>query len=120
MDQRMKVYLAGPMRGHPQLNFPTFHAEAARLRAQGHEVFNPAERDNYTYGTDISVGNLHGDEDLAAKEHGFDPRVALESDLVWICRHAEQVAMLPGWQSSKGACVERAVAQALGLEVVYL
>src|SRR3990167_8029071 len=98
--RRVKVYLAGPMRGHPQLNFPTFHAEAARLRAQGHEVFNPAEQHAVSDGPPL--------------------RDVLRADLSWICQHAEQVALLPGWQSSKGACAERAVAQALGLEVVYL
>lgn len=39
----MKLYIAGPMTGLPDLNFPAFHAEAARLRALGYEVSNPAE-----------------------------------------------------------------------------
>ena len=38
-----KIYIAGPMTGLPELNFPAFHAEAARLRAFGYEVINPAE-----------------------------------------------------------------------------
>lgn len=41
----MRVYLAGPMRGLPQFNFPAFDAGAATLEALGHEVFNPADRD---------------------------------------------------------------------------
>ena len=39
----LKIYCAGPMTGLPELNFPAFHAEAARLRAFGYEVINPAE-----------------------------------------------------------------------------
>jgi hypothetical protein len=39
----MKLYLAGPMTGYPELNFPAFHAEAMRLRDLGFEIVNPAE-----------------------------------------------------------------------------
>jgi hypothetical protein len=38
-----RLYLAGPMTDLPELNFPAFHAEAARLRALGYTVINPAE-----------------------------------------------------------------------------
>lgn len=50
----MKVYVAGPMRGIPEFNFPAFNLAAKNLRADGHVVFNPAERDNERHGTDIS------------------------------------------------------------------
>ena len=38
-----RIYIAGPCTGYPDLNFPAFHAAAARLRAAGHHVENPAE-----------------------------------------------------------------------------
>lgn len=116
----MKVYLAGPMRGLPNFNFPAFHAAAAKLRSEGHEVFNPAEKDNERHGTDISAGNATGDEKQAAQQHGFNLREALAMDLDFICRHAEAIALLPGWINSSGACAEAATARALGLEVIYL
>ena len=116
----MKLYLAGKMRGLPEFGFSAFHAAAAKLRAEGHYVFNPAERDNERHGADISKGNVAGDEAVAAKEHGFNLREALGEDLAWICAHAEGIALLPGWQDSKGATAERAVAVALGLEVIEL
>jgi len=115
-----KVYVAGPMRGIPEFNFPAFHAATAKLRAAGHTVFNPAERDNERHGEDISKGNVTGDETIAAKEHGFNLREALGEDLEFICRHADVVALLPGWENSKGAIAERATALALGLEVWVL
>lgn len=115
-----KVYVAGPMRGLPEFNFPAFHAATVKLRAQGYMVFNPAERDGERHGVDISKGNLTGDETIAAKEHGFNLREALGEDLEFICRHADVVALLPGWQNSKGALAERATAIALGLEVMEL
>lgn len=117
----MKLYLAGPMRGYAEFNFPAFHAAAKRLRDLGHEVFNPAEKDIERHGgTDISKGNAAGDEALATKTHGFDLRVALHDDLTFICRHAEGVALLPGWEKSKGANAEKATAEALGLKVFFV
>jgi hypothetical protein len=85
------------MRGIPELNFPVFHEAAALLRSQGHEVFSPAEIDNPT-----------------------DDRKALEIELAWICRHAEAIALLPGWENSRGAKAERAVGEALGLKIIDL
>ena len=41
----MRIYLAGPMRGHKWYNFPMFMFHAARLRAYGYDVVNPAELD---------------------------------------------------------------------------
>lgn len=113
----MRIYIAGPMRGIPEFNFPAFFAAADKLRAEGHFVFNPAERDNLVHGTDISKGNINGDEDLAAKQFGFNLRDALGADLAWICAEADAIALLPGWRKSKGARAERAAARALGLYI---
>ena len=116
-----KIYLAGPMRGIPEFNFPAFFAAAAELRAAGNHVFSPAERDiEHHNGIDISKGNATGDETIAAQTHGFDLRAALADDLSFICREADAVALLPGWESSKGAQAERATAVALGLEIILL
>ena len=40
----MKVYIAGPMSGYPDMNGPAFDKKADELRAQGYEVVNPASR----------------------------------------------------------------------------
>lgn len=116
----MKIYVAGPMRGIPEFNFPAFNAAAAMLREEGHTVFNPAEKDNERHGKDISKGNATGDEKLATELHGFNLRVALGDDLAWICAEADAVAVLPGWEKSKGAIAEHATAVALGLTIMRL
>lgn len=116
----MKLYLAGPMRGYPEFNFPAFEAAARRLRADGHEVFSPAEKDLARFGAGISIENPTGDLALAARKHGFSLREALAVDLEWLCRHAEGIALLPGWELSKGASAEKAVAEALGLTIILL
>lgn len=108
------------MRGIPEFNFPAFFAAEDYLKEQGHEVFNPARRDNDRHGVDLSKGNATGDEAIAAVQHGFSLREALRDDTQWITMEADGIAMLPGWQRSTGATAERALAIALHLEVIYL
>lgn len=119
-DTVKKVYLAGPMRGYPQFNFPAFHAAASLLRAQGYEVFSPAERDEGIYGAGFATGNTLGSEELATKTHSFNIREAMFADLEYICKEADAVFLLPGWEKSKGANAEKATAEAIGIEVRYL
>jgi len=109
----MFIYVAGPMRGKPDFNFPAFEAATKYLRKLGHEVFNPAERD-LTAGFK-SVG-MTGHEDLS--EEGFDLRAALAADLAYITLEADALCVLPGWENSAGARAEVATAHALGLLVV--
>lgn len=94
----MNIYLAGPMRGHVDLNFPAFRKAAADLRDQGHFVFNPAD-------------NSPSDADI---------RQCMAIDVTWICAQADCIALLPGWENSLGAKAELALAQALGLDVMYV
>ena len=116
----MNIYLAGPMRGIPKFNSPTFAAHAQYLCNLGHIVFNPVERDNERYGVNISEGNPTGSEALAVSQHGFNRRERLGADLAWICAEADAIALLPGWRNSKGATAEHATAVALGLKVIEL
>jgi Domain of unknown function (DUF4406) len=110
----MKLYLAGPMQGIPHFNFPLFNDMAKRLRAAGHEVFNPAERDIERHGgVDISKGNLTGSLQQSQSEHKFSLRDALADDLTFICKEAEGIVLLPGWEHSNGAFAEWATARAL-------
>jgi hypothetical protein len=97
-------YLAGPMRGLKDYNFPAFDFAAEKLREEGYTVFSPADNDRETDNQGAS----------------FDIRRALRDDTSWICRHADAVALLPGWENSKGAKAEIALAEALGLTVVVL
>ena len=104
----MKIYLAGPMTGRPEFNFPAFDRAAELLSSLGHTVFNPAQMD---------------------RDVGFDPsstavskeflRDALRRDLSAIC-DADAIAMLPGWEKSGGAMVEWSLARHLGLQIIYL
>lgn len=112
----MRLYLAGPMTGLPAFNFPAFDKAAAKLRGLGHEVCNPAEHDREMHGDKIEASATGDPADASAV--GFSLRDALAFDLDWIARNAEGVAVLDGWEASKGARAEVALAHALGLPVV--
>ena len=51
--RKKRLYVAGPMRGIKDFNFPAFDEAATFLRNAGYEVCNPADRDR----------EKHGDED---------------------------------------------------------
>ena len=94
----MNVYLAGPMRGYDNLNFPAFKSAAAQLRAAGHYVFNPAEH---------------------ALPKGADTFAHyMAVDLAQGCK-SDAVAVLDGWQNSQGARMEVEVARELGIPVLW-
>jgi len=113
---RRKAYLAGPMRTKPDFNFPAFDAGAKYLRSLGFEVFSPAERDR-EIGFDPT--GLSG-SDLDLQIANFSVREALAVDLSWICREADLVVLLPGWQDSAGVAAEMSAARAIGIPVVGL
>jgi len=94
----VKIYIAGPMTGLPEFNFPAFAAAEAKLRALGHEPVNPAK--------------LHGDAPLGSKTHEEYMRVALRTLL-----DCEGIYLLHGWSGSQAAWLENQVAHASGLRV---
>lgn len=114
-DGKKGVYVAGPMRGYPDFNFPAFIERAKILREQGYFVFNPAERDIALHGENLSPS---GSIEEAAQK-GFSLREALRDDTNFICMDADAIFMLRGWERSKGATAERALAEALGHEIWY-
>ena len=98
----MKAYLAGPMRGYPEYNFPTFQAAARILRQRGYEVWSPAERDE---SDGLVVAGMAGTERGAVK----DLRYYMQFDLPEVLK-ADVLVMLPGWKASEGAMLEAHVA----------
>jgi nucleoside 2-deoxyribosyltransferase len=91
---KKRIYLAGPMTGRPDLNYPAFNAEAARLRALGLHVENPAEN--------------------PAQETWQDYMRQAVAQLVT----CDAVALLPGWENSRGALIENGLAVSLGIPTV--
>jgi hypothetical protein len=90
-----RIYIAGPMSGLPEFNFPAFNTLAAKLRKEGYIVENPAEN-----GYEV---NKTWEDYL---------RQSLTQMLK--CDH---VVVLPGWEKSAGAQLEVYVARSLSMKV---
>lgn len=96
----MRLYIAGPMTGLPEFNYPAFRRAGDHLASVGYSVLNPVE----------------------AEAHNPTPGTPQAWD--WYMRHAlrmvldaQGIALLPGWEASKGARLEVSVAQALDLPI---
>ena len=93
-----RCYIAGPMTGYPDLNFPAFHAAAARLRAMGIDAVNPAE--------------INPDKGMSWKE-------CMRTDIAALVT-CDSILLLDGWEKSKGATLEAQIAERLELEVLQM
>jgi hypothetical protein len=108
----MRLYLAGPMTGYTLDNAPAFAAAAAELRAAGHDVVTPVELNAEVW------ARHHPDEpyDPAVHKVGYgDPMLdeMFAEDLKAVAMR-EGVALLPGWEKSRGALAEVHVGTVLG------
>ncbi len=105
-----KIYIAGPMRGKPNYNFPAFMEADELLTLLGWITINPAQ-------VDI--------------DKGFDPKTPQDSltpkDLeefivrdIHLVISADAVCLLDGWEDSKGVAVEIAVADYCNIPIFNL
>ena len=92
----MRLYVAGPMSGCAEHNFPAFREAARQLQQAGYEV------------TDPSTLGEHADWSWADY---------LKRDLPELLK-CDGVALLPGWHASNGAQLERDVATRLDMHAV--
>lgn len=104
-----KAYIAGPMRGHPQSNFPAFDRAAALGRSLGWEIISPAEMDR-------AAGDNAEAEPLPF--NGGSPEVNrrfarrdVEEIMSLRAENGDVIALLPGWQTSTAAPAEVALAR---------
>jgi hypothetical protein len=95
-DRANRVYIAGPMTGLPEFNFPAFHAMAAVMRAEGWHVENPAEH-----------GHVEGAE--------WADYLRFDIGRLSTC---EAMMLLPGWSRSRGARLEVHIAKEIGMRML--
>lgn len=87
----MKVYIAGPMTGLPEFNYPAFFAAAEVLEERGYEPLNPA--------TAPVCDSWEG-----YMRHGITQLM-----------QADAVFLLDGYHNSQGARIESALAEKLSI-----
>ncbi|MFK9003978.1 DUF4406 domain-containing protein [Pseudomonas pergaminensis] len=95
-DRANRVYVAGPMTGIADFNYPAFNAVADQLRALGYEVENPADN-----------GIVEGAQ--------WADYMAYDLTRLGLCG---VIALLPDWEKSQGAKLEVLIAERLGMTVV--
>lgn len=95
----MTWYIAGPMSGIPNQNYPAFEHACKVLRDMGMDVRSPHETVNHPDQPDADAW-----------------RALLRKD-VGTLLECGGIVLLPGWQKSVGARFELQVALTLGLEI---
>lgn len=108
-----KCYLAGPMRGLPQLNFPAFFDAAQKLRDAGWFVFCPAELD---IKANIEIKDIYSAEET---------RNIAKRDIDIILNELrsennDAIVMLSGCENSLGATAEISIARWVLLQVLTI
>jgi hypothetical protein len=101
------VYISGPMTGYEEFNRPAFNEAREHLQNIGFSVIVPGDDEEYTIR-----------ERLAWKVTDTSRRAYMFRDFLHVLT-ANYVAVLDGWEESKGSKAEVLVAQEIGLPVFY-
>lgn len=96
-------YLAGPMSGYPEFNYPAFERTVWQLRELGYGVVSPHEIN----------GGLH---DLSTPESPEQRRRYLQNNIRGLIE-CTGIVLMPGWTNSKGVWLEVEIAKALCMEI---
>lgn len=120
----MRIYISGPMTGHPKLNRDAFRAAAVKLRKNGHFVVNPHELSTL-FGPlneiDWSFKAVRGELGVGVGlEYEVSPRLAnavMDADLAAV-RSCDAIYLLKGWEDSRGA--KKELAEAVKYDLMVL
>jgi len=110
-----RIYIAGPMTGIRNYNFPAFFTAADSLRRNGFDPINPAEMDIKE--GDVTVTYPVGDPSgVVALSPTWDRSKVMARDLDAV-RTSDGVLVLAGWRNSLGALDEVTCALLYGVDV---
>lgn len=105
----MKVYIAGPMSGVKDWNYPLFFEVAQLLKTHGLEPCNPAAHDGETL--EEALANVGTEENPG---HPWEWYIKRDLKMLLDC---DAILMLPNWKKSRGASLEHVVATAVDIPV---
>jgi hypothetical protein len=111
------LYVAGPMTGYPQFNFPAFDAAALDLRERGFTIISPAELDDPAT-RKTALASLDGSPSSGVS-NGETWGDFLARDVKLIADGVDGIAVISGWQNSRGARLETFVSFLCGKPVVH-
>lgn len=97
-DAPESLYIAGPMTGIPEYNYPAFFEAEARLAEAGYHVINPAR--------------------IPGCQETWKWDQWMRESIKHLIR-ADGLALLPRWSKSRGAVVECQLAVGLDMPIRY-
>lgn len=103
------IYIAGPMSGLPEFNFPAFYRVAEDLAPYYDKVWNPANKE---LERELDKDAYASGDHVKASQTGFNFREAYLWDVTKVIE-SDAIYMLKGWERSPGAIGEHAVAVAM-------
>lgn len=108
-------YLGGPMSGIPQFNFPEFDRITKLLREDGWYIRSPAELDSL----EVRKDALDSDDGMVRKGAMVEETWSdfLARDVIIVNDLCSGIILIPGWEKSRGACLECYVAMSGGKPV---
>lgn len=109
-DRHQMVYIAGPMRGHPDNNTAAFDEARNLLVSKGYAVISPADMDRAAA---VPIEPEPADSDI--RKYALRDFHALH---FLGGQDGDAIAMLPGWEDSIGATAEFFMARWLKLRVL--
>lgn len=104
-EQVKQYYLAGPMSGIPQFNYPKFIRITSELRSAGLVIHSPVEMDTPKM-QEAAMENLTGDLTKLQKDTDETWGDVLAKDVKLIADVVDGVIVMDGWEKSRGARLE--------------
>ena len=104
-----KVYISGPMSGIEDYNFPAFQAAHRKILDFGDTPINPHDIGKYA--------EQHPGFKQMTEQEQYNIYMRYDISCMMLC---DLVVLLPGWENSRGAMLEKSIAESVGIPSVEI